>query len=210
MPRSLFQPTSDPYHISSRCINREWFASPMSEVWEIFTNHLFLTQKLFNLRIHSFVLMSNHYHLLITAPELNISEAMNYLLREVSRQLLKDNQRINRTFSSRFFRSQVIGYHHFTTVYKYIYRNPVEAGLCNYVEEYPWSTLNGLLGLSKLHIPLEEDTLLFDSGLTPILEWLNKAPLPENRIAVQKAIRRSCFTLPKHNKYQHPLNENKY
>jgi hypothetical protein len=103
-----------------------------------------------------------------------------------------------------------VGYHHFTTVYKYIYRNPVEAGLCQYVEEYPWSTLNGLLGFSKLHIPVEEDTFLFDAGVTPILEWLNTAPLPGHRVAVQKAIRRSCFALPKHNKYQHPLNEKKY
>ncbi len=210
MPRSNFTPTGDPYHVGARCINKEWFSSPTDVVWNIFGDQLYLTEKAFNLKIHSFVLMSNHYHMLVTAPELNLSQAMNYFLRESSRRGLKDNKRINHTFSARFFRSRVSGFHHFTTVYKYIYRNPVEAGLCNHVEEYPWSTLNALLGFSKLVIPLQEDTLLFDSGLEPTLKWLNTDPGSENRDAVRKAVRRSEFALPNKNRYEHPLNHQKY
>lgn len=182
----------------------------MPEVWSIFENQLYLTQKMFDLKIHSFVLMSNHFHLLVTAPELNLSLAMNYFLKESSRQLLKSNDRINRTFSARFFRSRIIGYHHFTTVYKYIHRNPVEANLCTYVENYPWSTLNGLLGFSKLVIPLEDDTLLFDSGVEETLKWLNTAPLSENREAVRKALRKQAFGFGRVNREEHSLNEKKY
>lgn len=210
MPRSKFTPTTDPYHISSRCINKEWFHSPLPEVWEIFSEQLYLVQKLFNLRIHSFVLMSNHFHLLVTAPDLNLSESMNYFLRESSRQILHSNERINRTFAARFFRSRIQSYHHFMTVYKYVYRNPVEAQLCDYVEEYPWSTLNGLLGLSRLLIPVEEDPLLDTNEFSQTLKWLNQSPGLEDKLSVRKAIRRSDFTLPKTRKQKNHLEKDLY
>lgn len=210
MPRAKFIPTTDPYHISSRCINKEWFHSPLSEVWEIFSEQLYLSQKMFNLQIHSFVLMSNHFHLLVTAPELNISQSMNYFLRESSRQILHSNERINRTFGARFFRSRIGSYHHFMTVYKYVYRNPVEANLCDYAEEYPWSTLNGLLGLSRLLIPLEEDPLLGVSEFTQTIKWLNQSPHLEDKHSVHKAIRRSVFTLPKTRKQVNHLESDLY
>jgi putative transposase len=210
MPRARFTPTTDPYHIAARCINKEWFASPTKDVWEIFNNELFLVQKQFDLKIHSFVLMSNHFHLLASAPNADLSIAMNYFLRESSKQILKANHRLNGTFAGRFFRSRIQGYHHFTTVYKYVYRNPVEAGLCRFVEEYPWSTLNGLLGFSKLILPLQEDTLLFDSGVEQTLKWLNQKPNDENRNSVRLAIRRPIFTLPTRNRKANCLEQQLY
>ena len=196
MPRAKFNPTTDPYHIAARCINKEWFHSPTSEVWEIFNDELYLVQKLFDLKVFSFVLMSNHFHLLASAPNADLSLAMNYFLRESSRIILKSNHRINGTFAGRFFRCRIQSYHHFTTVYKYIYRNPVEAGLCTWAEEYPWSTLNGILGFSKLILPLEEDKLLFDTGVEPTLKWLNEKPEEFNRNSVRLAIRKPNFKLP--------------
>ncbi len=75
----------------------------MSEVWRIFESQLYFCKHAFNLKIYSFVLMSNHYHLILSAPDCNLSEAMQYFIREVSRELNRCGNRINRTFSSRFF-----------------------------------------------------------------------------------------------------------
>jgi putative transposase len=204
MPRKLFYPTPNPYHICCRSINKDWFESPMTELWELFSDYLFLAEKMFELKIHSFVLMNNHFHLLVTAPQLNISQAMQYFTRETSKQILRSSSRINCTFARPFFRSEIIGYHHFMTVYKYIYRNPVEAGLTQYCEAYPYSTLNGLVGFSRLFISLQQDTLLFDD-VEQTLKWLNRRPDRQAYEDVRKALKRREFTLPRKRGQQNPL-----
>lgn len=182
----------------------------MPLVWDLFNDYLFLGQKLYGLKIHSFVLMTNHFHLLVSAPQLNLSQAMNYILRELSKQILTENERINSTFKKPFFRSRIRSFHHYTTVYKYIYRNPVEAGACEKVEDYPFSSLSGLIGKSKLLTPLEEDTLFFDGSFEKNLIWLNEDPHEGYRDAVRKGLRRSEFNLPKLNSCEHPLNHTRY
>lgn len=74
-----------PYNISARCINREWFNIPMNEVWDIFCHEITETHKKHNLLIHSFILMSNHYHLIASTPDSNISQCMQHFMRECGR-----------------------------------------------------------------------------------------------------------------------------
>jgi REP element-mobilizing transposase RayT len=150
----------------------------------------------FDLRILAFVLMSNHFHLLLLALRGNLSEAMAYFLRETSRELTFSSCRLNQTYGGRFFRSNIRSSHYFLNCYKYVYRNPVEAGLTLQAEAYPWSTLNGLLGESHLQIPVYEDATLF-SDVEGTLSWLNQRPKKENWLAVEKGLRRQVFTLPK-------------
>ncbi len=65
-----------PYNISARCINRDWFQIPMEEVWIIFCEELAETIQKHNLQVHSFVLMSNHFHLIASTPDANISQCI--------------------------------------------------------------------------------------------------------------------------------------
>ena len=195
MARKPFIPTGDPYHVSTRCINKDWFAAPLSEVWLPMTENLTKTQLIYNIQVHSFVLMSNHFHLLVTAPELNLSPAMNYFLRETSKGVLKSSSRLNCTFTPRFFRSRIKTDSEFLKVYKYVYRNPVEAGVCKFVEEYPWSTLHQILGFSKMRVPLAPDHIIFDD-LEQKLDWLNLAPDLTHKDLIKKALRKDEFKFP--------------
>ncbi|MCB0390246.1 MAG: transposase [Bdellovibrionales bacterium] len=68
-------------------------------IWNIFSDYLFYLSKVFEIEIHSFVLMHNHYHLLVSAPLQNLSVAFMNFNREVSRELNRNGNRINRTFS---------------------------------------------------------------------------------------------------------------
>jgi REP element-mobilizing transposase RayT len=194
-----------PYSIGSRCINRDWFHQPLNEVWQCFEDHLYFAKHAFDLRIHSFVLMQNHFHMIARAPQGNLSEAMGYFLRQVSRDLTKSSDRINGTWGNRFFRTALTEYHHYMCAYKYIYRNPVEANACTFVEEYPYSTLNGLLGFSKLIIPVENDTVLFDHKIEQSLLWLNSKSQKSDWESIRKALRRQEFKLPKENGEINPL-----
>lgn len=185
---------SMPFHVVSRCINHEWFSLKPSETWEVMQRHLYFTAHAFGFEILAFVLMSNHYHMLLLAPGANLSEGMAWFGRETSRELVSSSGRINMTYGGRFFRSNIQSHHHFLNCYKYIFRNPVEAGLAERVEEYRWSTLRGLLGFEHLLIPVREDLTLFDD-LVGSLHWLNEKPSAENWDAIRKGLRHPIFRL---------------
>ncbi len=158
------------------------------------SNHLFFLRHGFDVRIHAFVLMANHFHLLVSTPRANLSQAMCYFMRNTSLDITKAGKRINQTYGSRHFRCIIDNDHYFTHCYKYIYRNPIRAGVVQQVEDYRFSTLHGLLGKSPLIIPLEEDRLLF-GNINETMLWLNTPPDQKNEVAVKNAMRLGRFKL---------------
>ncbi len=192
MPRKIIPLIpSDPYHISARCHNREWFQLPLACVWSIMGDYLYLTSSLYGLRLHSFVLMSNHFHLLLTAPNGNLSEALLYFMRETSREITRSSGRINQTYGIRNHKTRIGDYLYFMNSYKYVYQNPVRAGICKNAEDYPYSSLHGLCGLSRLSIPLVEDTILFSPEFDEsALKWINTPPEPSLQEEMRLALRR--------------------
>jgi putative transposase len=215
MPRSPYIVSNEhPYHVSARCHNKDWFDLPMEKVWQVMSEQLYFAHHAYQLRIHSFVLMNNHFHLLVRTPRANLSEAMSYFMRETSREIARQSGRINQTYGDRYHRTLICSNHYFMHAYKYIYRNPVEAGLTARVENYPHSTLHGLIRGSHCLIPIEEDTLLFAEGrgVSQTLQWLNHSPSLENKEALQKALRLREFRLGKQrrNKKRHVLETDIY
>ena len=198
MPRASvpFNPNA-PYHVCARCINKEWFNLPIDVVWSVMEDQLFLANHSFQLRIHAFVLMSNHFHLIVTAPNENMSDMLRYFMREVSREISWLSGRINQTWGGRNHKTFIGAHHYFMNTYKYVYRNPVRANICGRVEAYPFSTLAGLCGLKRLIIPVCEDTVLFNPHFDQsALNWLNTKPLVEADEEMRRALRRAAFKLP--------------
>jgi putative transposase len=186
----------DPYQINARCINREWFDLPLPTVWSIMEDYLYLLAVGFSIKIHSFVLMPNHFHAIMSAPSGNLSSALLYFMRETSREITRLSGRINQTYGSRNYKTWLIKHHYFLNTYKYVYRNPVRAQLCTRVEDYPYSTLSGLLGLQPIHIPMAEDKVLFPSNFDPkALDWLNQTPDEALEDEMRRALKHPEFTL---------------
>ena len=203
MPRRPTILQSDfPYNISSRCINREWFNLPMPVVWEIFREELINTHNKLNLVIHSFVLMSNHYHLLASTPESNISQCMQAFKQNTSRRLTREGNRINQTFAGRYFKCIIQHENFLRSVYKYNYRNPVTAGICTNVEEYPYSTLQDLIGNKKSNIPIEDH--IFENTTTT-LKWLNTPPPMDKLEAVRFGSKKMYFESKKRRSDNSPI-----
>jgi putative transposase len=176
----------------------------MDVVWEIFSEQLFFVHRAFRVKIRAFVLMSNHFHLLLDTPDANLDHAMEWFMRETSRTLVRAGNRINQTYGGPYFRSVVSTNHYYTNVYKYIYYNPIFAGLCRNVLHYPYSTLPGLLGRRRLLVPVETDLLLFED-ISRTLEWLNTKPKASHWVSVRKALKRGEFKLSRLNGRAHPL-----
>lgn len=186
--RNLPEGTFD-FFITARCANKEWFRTPLDEVWNLFGRYLHFISHAYDIKIRAFILMSNHFHLIVTCDSQNLPPAMNYLMRECSKEINRMSGRINQVWGRPYHSSVVLGFVHYQNVYKYLYRNAVDAGICNAVEEYPYSTLRGMLGLSHLLIPIDDEMLFND--LNHQLTWLNDKPRSnEYRTVIRDALRK--------------------
>ena len=77
MPRkNLIRCNNLPYHVTSRANNKEWFALPMDQVWKICQDCLKAAFDLHKVEIIAFVLMNNHYHLILRTPDANLDQFM--------------------------------------------------------------------------------------------------------------------------------------
>lgn len=185
-----------PIQITARRNNKEAFPVNMSDSWEVFSNHLFFIYHAFGIKIHSFVLMSNHFHLIASDPNSNLSEAMSIFMKETSKEINRQANRINRIWGTPFHSSIIADTNYYLAAYKYNYRNPVAAKICERVEDYPWSTLQILLGKKHGVIPLEEDNTLM-SDLSGTLSWLNESYTEKDAEAIWQAGRKKIFTVPR-------------
>ncbi len=193
MPRAQTILQSDfPYNISARCINKEWFNLPMEQVWEVFCEVLTETHIRYDLNIHSFVLMSNHFHLIATTPKANISLSMQYLMGQTSRKLTKLGNRINETYGGRYHKCILQSHKYYLNAYKYNYRNPVTARICELVQDYKFSTLPAVMSMAKKPFPVIED-LTYNSSPEDTLKWLNEKPDDDKLEAVRWGLKKPYF-----------------
>lgn len=176
----------------------------MERVWEIYCEELEKSSAELGLVVHSFVLMSNHFHLLASTPRANISQCMHQFMHRTSRRLTKEGNRINETYAGRHYKCILTRNNHFLNAYKYNYRNPVAAGLCERVEDYRFSTLRGLVAPLHRRAQIAKD-YIFDADPLGTLEWLNQPPDPIKLEGVSQGLKRQYFRSKKSRKDRRPL-----
>ena len=206
MPRkTLIRTSAGAYHVTSRVNHRLNFPIPLSECWEIFMELLRKVTDKLSAEIHAFVLMSNHYHMLLTAPLLNIDVIMKYLNREATRTISAKTGLINHIFGARYRWSLTYGSADTSHVLKYIYRNPVKAGLVKRVEEYSYSTVLSIRSKEAFSFLCPPTRLLpkfCSEDPEKILRWLNEPLKKEQEALLRKAIRRKEFKFNNDSRYQ--------
>jgi len=96
------------------------------------------------IEVHGWVLMKNHYHLLVSTPEPNLSRAMGWFQNAFTRRINTRHQFWGRLFGDRYKSILVEPGEAFAAVLDYIHLNPVRAGLIGNsegVDSYRWSSL---------------------------------------------------------------------
>lgn len=143
MPRKQLIKQSDfPYHIITRTNNRDWFKIPIGRVWLLLKDSLEYAQKKSPVKLHALVLMSNHYHMIISTPDLNIDKFMMHFNRHLSISINEVANRINHKFRNGYKWTIIEDHSYLMNVYRYVYRNPVRAGITNDCHKYPYSSLH--------------------------------------------------------------------
>jgi putative transposase len=193
MPRpQLIRSDRHPYHVSSRCNNKVFFPLPLTEVWEIMLRQLKLVHEEHQLAVHAFVLMGNHFHLLCHTPRANLDLAMRDFLRQTSVEVTRRAQSINHLWGGRYKWSLIDSQTYYYHVYRYIFQNPLRAGLVEKVENYPFSSL-----MAPVPFPLHSFVPMSFGGHEGERLWLNQRYSEEDRESIRSGLRHSQFDINK-------------
>ena len=129
-----------PQHVVQRGNNRQvcFFSD---EDYTVYLDKLKHYSRKYNVAVHSFVLMTNHVHLLLTPQE---SDGVSRLIQSLGRYYVRYvNQAYGRTgtlWEGRYKSALIDSEKYFLTVSRYIEMNPVRADMVGHPAEYPWSS----------------------------------------------------------------------
>lgn len=194
MPRALLvRSETHPYHVTSRCNNKEFFPIPLQEVWEIMIMQLQIEIKEHQLAVHAFVLMGNHFHLLCRTPKGNLDQIMHRFLRMTSVRINYRKKSINHLWGGRYKWSLIHSQTHYFQVYRYIFQNPVRAKICGRVEDYLFTTLR------PCPFPLHSFIPMSFGGVTGELVWLNQIYKEEDLEIIKLGLKKHQFEVSKRN-----------
>ncbi len=99
--------------------------------------------------LHAWVLMGNHYHLLMETPDPTLSAGMRQLNGIYTQAFNRRHRRSGHLFQGRFKGILVAKEYHLLELIRYVVRNPVRAKLCEKPADWPWSSYRATAGLAK-------------------------------------------------------------
>lgn len=177
-----------PYHITTRTNNKEWFEIPLSEVWKMSMHAIKHANEIYPVEVISFVLMQNHYHLIVKTPQSNLDKFMYELNKRLSLLIRTRTKRINSVFGGRYKWSLIRSQTYLYNCYRYVYQNPVRANIVKRCQDYPYSTLHCLIHNKVIPIQLY-DTFGFKDEYA--LHWLNQKINDSEILAIRNGLRKS-------------------
>jgi len=133
------------YHVLSRGNERK-------EIFRDEKDHLRFLDTLgkmverFKLEVHAYVLMKNHFHLLVHTKEANLSRAIQWLGVSYSVWFNRRHQRSGHLFQGRFKSFLIENDRYFTAMCLYIHGNPLRAGVVKRLLDYWWSSYHAYAG----------------------------------------------------------------
>jgi putative transposase len=131
---------------------------------EKFSEYLEKTVERFSIIIHTYCLMTNHYHLLIETPEPNLSVAIQWLNVSYAGYFNRKWGRAGHLFQGRFKAILIDADEYLKQLSRYIHLNPVRAGRDKMLEEFIWSSYPAFIGRTKPPDWLETRWLLTQFG----------------------------------------------
>ena len=129
--------------------------------------------EIYDVILHSYVLMSNHFHLLAETPHGNLSEFMRHFNITYTSYFNRRYKRSGNLYQGRFKSFLIDKENYLSRVSRYIHLNPVKIKTMNsktieeqlrYLFNYKWSSLPGFAALNKRDDFVEYGYVLEESG----------------------------------------------
>ncbi len=136
------------YHVMNRGRRAEAIFTGKDD-YTRFINLLKEAAELWNLRIASYCLMPNHYHLLVQTPDANISRCMRHINGVYTQRFNRRHGCDGQLFRGRYKSILIDADSFLLQLVRYIHRNPLRAGLTDKLERYAWSSHKGYISRAK-------------------------------------------------------------
>ena len=127
------------YHVIQRGNNREY----------IFENNLYKgylikiireTKIKYDFKLYGYVIMDNHYHLIIQTIDIPISKIMHNINFKYGKYYNYKEERVGPVFEGRYRGILVEDERYLLQLLKYIHSNPIKAEMCSAIDKYKWSS----------------------------------------------------------------------
>lgn len=110
--------------------------------------------------VHSYTLMSNHYHAIIETPIPTLSRGMQWLNGGYAQWFNRRHRRVGHLFQGRFHGVIIDEDRYLLQVLRYIVNNPVRAKMVARPEQYRWSSYRAIAGYEPAPSWLAVDRVL--------------------------------------------------
>jgi REP element-mobilizing transposase RayT len=127
------------YHVMSRGNEAKEIFTEDSHYLK-FLKYIENTYRKFDIILHAFCLMKNHYHLLIETKKANLCRCMHYLNSCYSIYYSYLNKKNGHVFQGRYKAILVEKDSYLKTLSRYIHLNPIRAKLVEHPKDYPWTS----------------------------------------------------------------------
>ena len=136
------------YHLVSRGVRKlPLFTDDRDR--ERFLSLLQATADRYGWEIHAYCLMTNHFHLLVTTHEPNVSAGMQYLNSHYCQWFNWRHGYEGHVVEKRFWSDLIESDRALLGVARYIVLNPVRAGICRTASEWRWSSYRAMVASRK-------------------------------------------------------------
>lgn len=170
-----------PHHVIQRGNNRQAIFSSVAD-YETLLRLLDENARKFEVAIHAYVLMGNHFHLLATPQTADgLPQMMQAVGRRYVRYFNDVQQRSGTLWEGRYRSTLIQAERYLLACMAYIDLNPVRAGLVAHARDYPWSSYGHYAGqrIDKIITP---HALVWALGNTPFAREAAYAELVQSGI----------------------------
>lgn len=151
------------YHVTSR-------GNACKSIYKInsdrrkFLNYLSEAKNKYRFKLYAYVLMTNHYHLILETPDPNLNRIMQYLNSSYANYFKTRHKQIGHIFQGRYKALLIEKDTYLLELIRYVHLNPVRAGITENLMKYPWSSLGEYLQQEKEFVDVDDILPFFGKG----------------------------------------------
>ena len=116
---------------------------------EKFLEYICKAVERYEIKIHTYCLMNNHYHLLTETPHPNLSQAIKWINVSYAAYFNRKRRRCGHLFQGRFKAIVIDADEYLKHLSRYIHLNPVRARMVDLCKDHPWSSYPVFGGYAK-------------------------------------------------------------
>ncbi|MFZ5352133.1 MAG: transposase [Bacillota bacterium] len=146
------------YHVIARGNNKEYIFKESIDKG-CFIKQLKEYSSIMGYAVYAYVLMDNHYHILIQTMDKKLQEIMHQINNKYSKYFNHKYERVGHVFQGRYKAVRVQDERYLLKLVRYIHQNPVRAGMVSRAELYRWSSdvyyRKDIKSFVNINVPLE-------------------------------------------------------